>query len=344
MPDHVVVAQPGADGHLDALAAAMPQARITIAGEVSPGWSLDAELVSTATVLFTDQPPANAADLARLEWVQLGSHGYSQLQGLALPRRVVVTNASGVQDRPIAEWVVMMLLALGRRLPDMLTAQRAHRWDRAPAYQNELRGMTVGILGFGNIGREVARLLAPLGLPVWVLSRTRNRDRGPRFDPLDRAATSFPEPDRWFGLTERDAFFAGIRALVVAVPDGPGTRGLVDAEALSRLPRGALLLNPARARVVDEAALVAALRSGQLGGAALDDHYRQPLPPDDPFWDLPNTVVTAHISGSTGSPWYLRRIWELFVANADRRASGHPMLNVIAHDDLDLDLADGSDR
>ena len=84
------------------------------------------------------------------------------------------------------------------------------------------------------------------------------------------------------------------------------------------------------------------MRSGHLGGAALDDHYRQPMPPDDPFWDAPNTIVSAHISGSTGSPWYQQRIWDLFLENAQRRATGRPMLNVIARRDLELEEAKGA--
>ena len=325
MPDHVVIAQPGADRFLRDL----PDADVTVV-EPAPGWTAD----PATTVLFVDQPPANLADLTRLEWVQLGSHGYAQLSGAGLPEAAVVTNASGVQDRPIAEWVVMMLLVLGRRFPDMLAAQHAHQWDRNDAYQAELRGMPVGLLGFGSIGREVARLLRPLGMPVHVMTRSRNRDRGERFDPLERSP-EVPEPDQWFTFDQRAEFYSGITALVVAVPDSSGTRGLVDADAIAGMPRGALLLNPARARVVDEDALLAALRSGHLGGAALDDHYRQPMPPDDPFWDAPNTIVTAHISGSTGSPWYRQRIWELFLENARRRAANEPMLNVIARADLD---------
>jgi phosphoglycerate dehydrogenase-like enzyme len=330
MPDHVVIGQPGADEHLDLIGDALPGATLTVV-EAGPGWVADTE----TTVLFTDQPPVNTADLARLAWVQLGSHGYAQLSGLPLPSEAVVTNASGVQDRPIAEWVVMMLLALGRRFPEMLAAQREHRWDRSVTYQAELRGMRVGLLGYGNIGREVARVLQPLGMRVSVMTRTRNRDRGDRFDPLGHAPDAVPEPERWFTFEDRAEFYSGIDALVVAVPDSAATRGLVDAPALAWMPRGALLLNPARARVVDESALLAALRSGHLGGAALDDHYRQPMPADDPFWDAPNTVVTAHISGSNGSPWYQQRIWDLFLENARRRATGQPLLNVIDRKDLD---------
>jgi phosphoglycerate dehydrogenase-like enzyme len=258
------------------------------------------------------------------------------MNGIPLHPDAVVTNASGANDPPIAEWCVMMLLALGRRLPDMLAAQRERRWDRAPAYQGELCGKRVGILGFGNIGREVARYCQALGFEVWVMSRSGLRDRGARYDPRRRPPDDVPEPARVFGLDERPQFFAGLDALVVTTPLTSRTRGLVDASALAQLPPHALLLNPARAGVVDEYALIEALRYGRLGGAALDDHYRQPMPPDDPFWDLPNTIVTAHISGSTASPWYRDRIWDLFLTNLRRRAAGEALLNVIARHDLEL--------
>ena len=141
MPDHVAIGEPGADEHLDRSAPRCPRRR-SPSSMPPPGGS-----PYRPTVVFTDQPPANVAALERLASVQLGSHGYAQLNGVRLPPDAVVTNASSVQDRPIAEWVVLMLLALGRRFPDMLAAQRGHRWDRSPSYQAELRGMRVGILG-----------------------------------------------------------------------------------------------------------------------------------------------------------------------------------------------------
>ena len=202
-------------------------------------------------MLFTDQPPVNTADLTGRRGSSSG-RTVRPAQRAAAPSDTVVTNASGVQDRPIAEWVVMMLLALGRRFPEMLAAQREHRWDRSSSYQAELRGMRVGILGYGNIGREVARLLQPLGMRVSV--HDPDPQPGPRrpVRPAGHAPDAVPEPERWFTFEDRDAFYSGIEALVVAVPDSAGTRGLVDAARPREIPRGALLLNPARARVVDE--------------------------------------------------------------------------------------------
>ncbi|WP_433048716.1 NAD(P)-dependent oxidoreductase [Dactylosporangium sp. CS-033363] len=291
-----------------------PDAEVTCLGPDDP-------VPPSATVLFSDRCPP----LPALEWLQLGSHGYAQAEGVS----ALVTNASGVQDKPIAEWCVLMLLALYRNFPGMLAAQRSRHWDRSPVFQSELSGRRVGMLGYGNIGREVARHCAALGLEIWVMSRGGVKDRGPRYNAVEPLT-----PARTFELSEYRDFYAGLDALIVTTPMNAGTKRLVDAEALALLPRGALLLNPARAGVVDEQALVAALRSGHLGGAALDDHYRQPMPPDDPFWDLPNTIVTAHISGSNGSTHYLDRIWDLFLTNLRNYVTGAPMLNVVAQSDL----------
>jgi phosphoglycerate dehydrogenase-like enzyme len=338
--DHVVVAQPGAEERLPELRRRFPEASWTVLPPAHPGWDIDPEPAARATVLFADLPPARIGAMASLRWIQLGSHGYAQLAGTRLSPRVAVTNASGVNGIPIGQWCALMLLALSRDLPGMLAAQREHRWDRSAVFQTEVTGRRAGVLGFGDVGREATRQLQALGLEVWAMSRSGIRDRGPRFDP--RGGSDGIAPDRAFASDEAEEFYSGLDVLVVALPISSGTAGLVDARVLSLLRPGALLLNPARAGVVDEGALLDALRSGRLGGAALDDHYRQPMPADDPFFDAPRTIVTSHISGSTGSSFYEERIWRLFAENLGRRARGEALLNVIRRDDLDL--AGGSGR
>lgn len=334
--EHVVVAQPGAEEHLAGVESRLPGATWTVLPPAEPGWSLAPEYASSATVVFADFPPEQVAEMGALRWIQIGSHGYGQFNGIALPRPVIVTNASGANDLPIAQWCVMMLLALARDLPGMIDAQRAHRWDRSEVFQLEVTGRRVGVLGYGNIGREVTRLMKALGLEVWVMSRSGVGDRGPRFSPSADLVLAGGGPDRSFAMTQAEEFYRGLDVLIVTVPIAAATVGLVDARALALLRPGALLLNPARAGVVDEGALLDALRSGRLGGAALDDHYRQPMPPGDPFFDLPNTLVTSHISGSAGSTFYQQRIWQLFGENLGRYAAGRELLNVIARDDLEL--------
>lgn len=330
-PFNALVAQPVHEEWLARVRAAAPGAVIDLRDPIAPGERLPEAELCDRTVLFTDHPPANAAALTSLRWLQLGSAGYQQLAGVALPEGVRVTNAGGVNDIPIAEWCVLMMLTLGRRLPDALRDQDARRWIRADAYQAELRGRRVGIFGYGSIGREVARLSRGLGLEVWALSRG---GFGPRPDRYGSAWTDGAgSPDRGFEPADLAEFLAGLDVLVVTAPLTDETRGTFGARELALLPSHAVLLNPARAHIVDEAALLDALRSGRLAGAALDSHYREPMPPDDPFWTAPNTVVTPHVSGSTGSPHFTERLWELFALNLDRFRSGEPLLNEVADRD-----------
>jgi phosphoglycerate dehydrogenase-like enzyme len=298
--EHVVLAQAGAEEQVPLLRSLHPDATWSTLPPAMPGWSLDPTLAARTTVLFADFPPTEVAGMGALRWIQLGSHGYAQFNGVELQ------------------------------------AQREHRWDRSEAFQAEVTGRPVGILGYGSIGREVTRQMRSLALEVWVMSRSGVGGRVPRYHPSVPPARAWSAADRSFTLDRAEEFYRGLDVLVIAVPISSATAGMVDARALALLRPGALLLNPAHAGVVDEAALLDAPRSGRLGGAALDDHHRQPVPTDDPFFDLPRTLMTSHISGSTGSAFYEQRIWQLFRENLGRYAGGGDMLNVVARDDLEL--------
>lgn len=307
---------------------------VSVIEPYGPEQAVDEQLLRGAEVLFADALPRNVEVATDLRWLQLGSHGYGQLAGCRLPDGALVTNASGVNDVPIAEWCVMMMLALSRDLPGMLAAQRSRRWDRSAVFQGELRGKRLGLWGYGNIGRELTTLARALGMAVSALSRRGAADRGQRYH--SRRSTPATEPDHIFAAGAEAEFLADLDFLILTLPLTSATHGLVDAEFLSLLPPTCCVLNPARAGIVDEDALLQALRTGSIAGAALDDHYRTPMPPDDPFWDLPNTIVTAHISGSTGSPYFRDRIWDLFCDNLRRWQNGQPMLNLIRRTDLEL--------
>ncbi|SDS29775.1 D-2-hydroxyacid dehydrogenase [Microlunatus soli] len=330
----LLLAQPELPGALDRVRAIAAGRLVTLIEPYGPGTRLDRDLLADTEVLFADLPPDNVADATGLRWLQLGSHGYGQLAGRRLPAGCVVTNASGVNDIPIAEWCVMMMLALSRDLPGMLTAQQDRRWDRAPIFQNELRGKRLGLWGYGNIGRELAGLGHALGLTVTALSRSGSADRGLRYHS-DRAIPAVTV-DRMYPPGAEAEFLAELDFLVLTLPLTSATQAMVDAETLALLPPTAYLLNPARAGIVDEQALLHALRAGTIAGAALDDHYRTPMSADDPFWELPNTISTAHISGSTGSPHFRARIWDLFGANLERWQQGEQLTNVIDRADLEL--------
>jgi phosphoglycerate dehydrogenase-like enzyme len=301
-----------------------------------PGTELPGELIRERTVLCAEHPPANLDQMDRLEWIQLGSAGYQQVSGLPLRTRGIrVTNASGVNDVPIAEWCLLMMLLFERDLPAILRLREERSWDRRAEFQAELRGRRVGIVGYGSIGREVARLCRAAGLEVWVVNRSPVGPRPERFAPAGTGDPMGTLPNRTFGLQEIDQFLPQLDYLILTAALNARSRGLLGERELRLLPSTAVLLNPARADLVDEAALLRALREGWIAGAALDSHYREPLPTDDPIWEVANVVVTPHIAGSIGSPHYQSRLWELFALNLERYLDDRPLLNEVSWSDLD---------
>lgn len=288
-------------------------------------------------VYLGDSIPESLAHASDLEFIQLGSVGFSQLYGLSLPERGVrVSNARGVFDPTIAEWNIAMMINLLRDMPRMFRHQQQAIWDRDAVFQRELRGKKVGIWGYGGIGRATARLAKAFGLQVDVLVRNGVR---PREATYLVPHTGDPEgllPDRVFTVGEEREFLSDLDFLIMAVPQTPQTTGMVGEAELRSLPPHAYLLNPARGPIVQEAALLSALREGWIAGAALDTHYYYPMPPDHPLWVLPNVILTPHISGSSSSPYYLERLWDIFAQNVDRLLAGQPLLNEIAPEQLTL--------
>jgi phosphoglycerate dehydrogenase-like enzyme len=167
-----------------------------------------------------------------------------------------------------------------------------------------------------------------MGLRVHVL--TRSGTVGPRTDAYTVAGTGDPQgvlPDRVFGGGEEIEFLRGLDFLVLALPLTKATEGLVGERELRALPRGAYLLNPARGPIVQQQALMGALRDGRLAGAALDTHYEYPTPPESPLWRFPNVIFTPHIAGSSLSPCFKQRLWDIFSINVERFARGEALLN-----------------
>lgn len=289
---------------------------------------LDPERIAEAEVLFCTIPPTNIADMKRLRWVQIASTGYTQLVGLNLPERGIrATNCRGCFDVPIAEWNIAMMVNLARDARQMIRNQDAAVWDRGAIFQREIRGLTVGLWGYGGIGRETARLARALGLRVHVLTR---KGAGPRGEVYAVPDTGDPEgvlPERVFCAGEELEFLGGLDFLVVALPLTKATEGLIGERELQALPRRAHVLNPARGPIIQQEALLRALREKWIAGAALDTHYHYPMPPDHPLWRFPNVIFTPHISGSSLSPKFKQRLWEIFSLNVDRFAHGQPLLN-----------------
>jgi phosphoglycerate dehydrogenase-like enzyme len=249
-------------------------------------------------------------DAGGLRWLHTFSAGVDHpIFGTFLDRGVRLTTSSGAAAPPIAQTVLMYLLALTRDLPAWTRAQAEHRW--APHGSVDLDGLSVGIVGMGPIGLEVARLTAALGMRPIGMRRTVNGD----------------EPCETWTLDRLHELAGAVDALVVAIPLTSETRGLVDASVIGAMRPGAYFVNVGRGEVVDEHALVDALNSGQLAGAGLDVFAVEPLPDDSPLWDLPNVIVTPHSSGTTAATD--RRASDIFVDNLTRYASGRPLRNEV---------------
>jgi phosphoglycerate dehydrogenase-like enzyme len=292
------------------------------AREVEPARLADAE------VLFCSVPPRNFGDMKALKWIQIASAGYTQLFGLDLPAKGIrATNALGCFDVPIAEWNLAMMVNLARDCRQMIRNQEAAVWDRSAIFQREIRGLTVGLWGYGGIGRETARLAKHMGLKVHVMTR---HGVGPRGNNYSVAGTGDPMgvlPDRVFRTGEELTFLKGLDFLILALPMTKASEGMIGERELQALPGHAFVLNPSRGPIIQEQALIRALQEKWIAGAALDTHYKYPMPPDHPLWKFPNVIFTPHISGSSLSPRFKDRLWDIFSQNVVRYSRGEPLLN-----------------
>jgi glyoxylate/hydroxypyruvate reductase len=279
------------------------------------------ELLERADILF-DFDPTHREDLPEvapnLRWVQATSAGIGQfVRRMGYEQRmpgVVFTTASGVHARPLAEFCLLAMLTFAKGLRRMLDDQRRKHWERYAG--TDLDGRTVGIIGVGSIGAEVARLGQALGMTVIGTKRT--------VAGADLAALHV---DALFGPKDLAEVLQRAEFLVIAAPHTDATDHLIGAAELALLPQGAVLINIGRGAVVDELALIEALSSGHLGGAALDVFEHEPLPADSPLWDMQNVLVSPH-SGST-SDRENSRLTQLFSENLRRFLAGEPLLNVL---------------
>ena len=238
-------------------------------------------------------------DASNLRWLHTMSAGVdSPVFGMFLDRGVRVTTSSGASAEPIAGTVMMYLLALSRNLPELLRAQAERQWQPNP--YRELAGRSIAVIGYGPIGEHVVRLATAFAMEPVIVRRVARGDE--------------PAPVRL--LADVADVVADADVVVVALPLADGTRGLISRELIGRMRTGALFVNVGRGELVDQVALTEALRSGRLGGAGLDVFTPEPLPADDPLWELPNVIMTPHNSGSTDG--HLQRTAEIFLDNLGR--------------------------
>jgi len=251
-----------------------------------------------------------------LKWLHVFNAGVDHpIFSEMLERGARLSTSAGTTAVPIAQTAIAGLLMLARNVPRWIRAQHEHRWDpmRVPNVPRDLAGQIVLVYGLGSIGREIARLAQALGLKVIGIRRSPPQPG----DPVDE----LHPPQQLATLLRRTDW------LVLAAPLTADTRGLINAKMLAHLPAGAHIINVARGEIIDETALVAALRDGRLGGAYLDVFEKEPLPADSPLWTLPNVLVSPHNSAAAlGND---DRVYEMFLANLECWHRGKPINNEV---------------
>ena len=279
------------------------------------------QLLQQAEILF-DFDQTHREDLPDLapnvRWIQATSAGIGQfVKRMGYDKRMpdtVFTTASGVHAEPLAEFCVMAMLMFNKGLLRMVRDQERKHWERYAG--TDLVGRTLVVIGMGTIGRKVARMGKAFGMTVVGVKR---RPEG--IDPASLNLNELHSPAELLGVLPRAEY------LVLITPHTPETERMIGARELATLPPGAIVINVARGAVLDETALIESLRSGHLGGAALDVFTEEPLPDDSPLWEMPNVLVSPH-SGST-SDRENGRLTNLFCENLRRYLNGEPLLNVL---------------
>ncbi len=289
-----------------------------------------ADVWARTEILYTDRVLPSPEQAPKLRWIQLHYAGLDHVSAAPILQKpdIVVTTLSGVASSQIAEYALMMILALGHHLPDLLNNQRKSewpedRWDRFSPV--ELRGSIVGIVGYGSIGRQIARLLQDFG--ATVLATKRNA-----MHPEDTGFTLEGQGDPGGDLVNRLYPSQALRSMlkecdfvVVTLPLTGETLHIIGAGELESLKPSAYLVNISRGGVIDQNALINALKEHKFAGAALDVFTEEPLPPDNPLWKMPNVMITPHISGNTR--FYDERAVLLFTENLQRYLAGLPLYN-----------------
>ncbi len=286
-----------------------------------------------AEVLYTLNTFPAPEQAPRLRWIQLHTAGVEDAlkNPILKAQDIEVTNTSGIHAVQMAEFSLMMMLAFNNQLPDLIAAKERIEWPAKPQtiyHPTPLRGKTVGIVGYGSIGREVARQAASLGMIVLAAKRdVMHPEQAAKWIEPGTGDPDSALPERIYPMQAVASMAKDCDFLVLACPLTRLTRHLINEPVLAAMKPTAILINVARGAVVDEPALVSALAAGRIGGAALDVFEEEPLPATSPLWNLPNVILTPHISG--GRADYHAQAAAVFAENLRRYVENEPLLNVI---------------
>jgi len=288
-------------------------------------------LEESVEVLYTFYLPTDLSRAPGLRWVQMHAAGVDNLlDHPVMESDILLTTASGIHATPIAEYVFASILAFNRRVPQMLEYQSKREWPQGRwnlFARPELRGSTLGIVGYGSIGRELGRIACCFGMRVVATKRSVSQMRDVGYVVQGTGDRDGALLDETFPPERLSEMLSLCDYVVVAVPLTLETRKLIGEAELQAMKPSAYLVNISRGGTVDEAALIKALREGWIAGAGLDVFEEEPLPSDSPLYDLENVILSPHVSGFTLR--YDERASYLFAENLRRYLAGEPLLNLV---------------
>ncbi len=312
----IVLCYPVEKEHIRQIQAAIPDAEIVDAGQERIAEALfEADIFCGHAKVPVDWD--GVVRQGRLRWIQSSAAGMDHcLVPSVIASDVIVTSASGVLADQVAEHTIALVTAWCRRLPAFFLAQQQRDFTRLPT--RDLHRSTVGIVGFGGVGRRLARLL----------SMFRTRILATDMFPIDK-----PDYVESLWPTEYlDKLLSESDIVVLALPLNNMTRRIINAEALARMKRSSLLVNVARGPLVVTGDLIEALQGGTIAGAVLDVTDPEPLPADNPLWEMPNVTITPHVGGQSATRQ--DDITRLVCANLDRWQRGQPLINYLSDKQL----------
>jgi phosphoglycerate dehydrogenase-like enzyme len=283
-------------------------------------------------VLYTWNVLPDPAKVPNLKWIQFGSAGIDPFLGSPLLKRddLVATTMSGVITSQIAEYILMAMLAFGQKFPKLMRYQHDHKWPKQSEKWEaflpvELRYSTVGILGYGSIGRQVARLLQPFSAEVLAVKRDAMHPEDKGYIPEGMGDPHGDFFNRLYPIEALHGMLAECDFVVVTLPLTEATHHILDAAAFEAMKESAYLVNVGRGELIDEKALVTALKDKQIAGAALDVFEEEPLPEDSPLWAMENVIISPHISGL--SAHFREETLTLYIENLNRYIADLPLYN-----------------
>ena len=280
---------------------------------------IEEHLIDAEVIFGFSLRPQQFTAARKLRWIHSPAAAVHQFMFPQLVNSdVILTNARDVHGPVVAEHVIALIFALAKQIPQAVRLQQKHIWGQELIWREhrprELAGATLGLIGLGSIGRAVAQHAKALGMRVIAVREHPEKE-------------SVPNVELVLPSGQLDDLLSQSDYVVLAVPVTPSTQGLLGSEQIARMKSGACLINVGRGPLIDEAALVKALRQHAIGGGALDVFEKEPLPANSPLWDLEHLLITPHTAGMTEKLW--ERHYTLFSENLRRYQSGEPLLAVV---------------